>query len=77
MTVYYTIFERGDYIYVIDISFSEYKLSLFPMVYMELNPGKRFLFKFGFITFMAEFQKIRKIPKENIKEFFNTLISDI
>lgn len=77
MTLYYKSFERDNYFYIIDISFSEYKLSLLPMIYLELSLNNGFEIKIGFLTLIIDFQRLHKMPMEKIKKLFNDISKDI
>ncbi len=65
-----------EYIYLINIGFSLYKLALLPMIYIRLLNDNGFNIQVGFGPLVAEFIKVKKYPDEKIRNIMGNIISN-
>lgn len=59
-------FDRGDYIYILDIGFSSTEFTLLPMLLWVLY-GRGYNVTLGFLTFMIKFRKLYLMTSDEFK----------
>lgn len=62
---------KNGYIYSIDVKTSNYKFTLFPMVYLKCFGDKSFNLEIGLGTFFIEIVKVKNRDIEDIKNLIN------